>query len=184
MLRGWLTIPSPLCKQTFCVVWSLITKISKYDVMRFYLEKPLWLLIVPGPYANKLLVSCDFWFQHEHIWWPHTWWLFLACVNGCQHNSSLFGVAQRRESPSVGDGCKLRLTPLPPSEFTPSLLPGHFRGYLLRIFYWSMGFTGVRQLRGTCFCRLSTMSFRSSRGSRASANRASAVLVCKSGAKI
>ena len=60
-------------------------------------------------------------------------------------------VAQRRESPDAGS-----LTPLPAGEFTPSLLPGNFRGYLLRrFFYRALDYSRVWQLRGTHLCRLS-----------------------------
>jgi hypothetical protein len=51
-----------------------------------------------------------------------------------------YRVAQRRESPSTGDHSQLRLTPLPPGEFTASLLPGNFRRYLLRRFFTALWF--------------------------------------------
>lgn len=51
-----------------------------------------------------------------------------------------YRVAQRRESPNAGDHSQLRLTPLPPAEFTASLLSENFRRYLLRQFFTARWF--------------------------------------------
>lgn len=59
VLWGGHTIPTPSHKQTLCVVCSLVVKMSKYDVLKFFLYISFCLLTILVPYAKKWFVWCD-----------------------------------------------------------------------------------------------------------------------------